>query len=197
MPPIDDFLRDLDRGWDGAPGERLTLHVIGSTALMLQVDYERGTKDSDILTTDRVDANVRQRLLALAGPGTLLHTRHRLYLDVVANGVPFLPHVSRWHPQRELDAGLRNLEILALDVVDVVVSKLKPFRPQDRDDIAAMVDRGLVPHAALLARFRAAADRFMYDARANDLVHYVANLHRVERDLLGVAESEIELPSWI
>ncbi|HEY1551709.1 MAG TPA: hypothetical protein VGG28_27970 [Kofleriaceae bacterium] len=30
-----------------------------------------------------------------------------------------------------------------------------------------------------------------------DLPKYVANLHRVERDMLGVDETEIELPSWI
>ena len=30
-----------------------------------------------------------------------------------------------------------------------------------------------------------------------DLPRIVANLHRVERDMLGVDETDIELPSWI
>jgi hypothetical protein len=84
-----------------------------------------------------------------------------------------------------------------LDVVDVVVSKLKRFNANDQSDIDAMIERGLVPHDRLIDRFRAAVDEFMGDARAEDLPKYVANLHRVERDMLVVPETEIELPSWI
>ncbi len=36
-----------------------------------------------------------------------------------------------------------------------------------------------------------------YEARAADLPRFAGNLHRVERDLLGVDESEIDLASWI
>lgn len=36
-----------------------------------------------------------------------------------------------------------------------------------------------------------------YDARADDVPTYCANLNRVERDFLAVDETEIELPSWI
>jgi hypothetical protein len=60
-----------------------------------------------------------------------------------------------------------------------------------------MVDLDLVPHERLIERFRAAVDEFSGDARADQLPAYVANLHRVERDMLGVAESDIDLPSWI
>lgn len=73
----------------------------------------------------------------------------------------------------------------------------KRFHANDQSDIAAMIDLGLVPHAQLIERFRAAVDEFSGDARAEELPVYVARLHRVERDMLGVAESEIELPSWI
>ena len=97
----------------------------------------------------------------------------------------------------ELSNSLRSFDIEVLDVVDVVVAKLKPFRPHDRDDIAAMIDRGRVTHAAVLERFRAAVDRFAYDARADDLPRYIANLHRIERDLFAAAPSAIDLPSWI
>ncbi len=113
------------------------------------------------------------------------------------NGIPFLPHVPLWHPVPDLNASLRRFEVLALDVVDVVVSKLKPFRPTDIDDIDAMIDRGLVPHDRLVERFRGAVDELVGDARASELPTYVDHLHRVERDMLGVAETEIELPSWV
>jgi hypothetical protein len=92
---------------------------------------------------------------------------------------------------------LRRLEIVALDVVDVVVTKLKRFNANDQSDVDAMIARDLVTHDALIERFKAAVDEFSGDARAEDLPKYVANLHRVERDMLGVDETEIELPSWI
>ena len=40
-------------------------------------------------------------------------------------------------------------------------------------------------------------DEVSGDARASDLPRYVENLHRVERDMRGVDETEIELLSWI
>jgi hypothetical protein len=197
VAPIDAFLRDVDRALVGELADRLVLHVIGSTALMLQVDYQRGTKDSDILEIAAFDPVTRRKLLEVAGPGTGLHVRHRLYLDIVANGVPFVPHTPRWHRAAALSHTLQRLDLEVLDVVDVVVSKLKPFRPQDREDIAAMVDRGFIEHASLVERFRATVDRFAYDARADELPRCVANLHRIERDLFGLPPTEIELPSWI
>jgi hypothetical protein len=60
-----------------------------------------------------------------------------------------------------------------------------------------MVQRGLVDHDVLIERFREAVDGYLLDARAEDLPRYVANLHRLERDLLGVPETAIELPSWL
>jgi hypothetical protein len=40
-------------------------------------------------------------------------------------------------------------------------------------------------------------DYFLLDARAEDLPKCVENLHRVERDLFGLPETEIDLPDWI
>lgn len=53
MPGIHDFFADLDRSWP-PPTPRLTLHLLGSTALMLQTDYARSTKDSDVLETSEL-----------------------------------------------------------------------------------------------------------------------------------------------
>jgi hypothetical protein len=55
----------------------------------------------------------------------------------------------------------------------------------------------LVPHERLIERFRSAVDMFLGIAREVELPRYIANLHRVERDMLLVPETEIELPSWI
>jgi hypothetical protein len=193
MSLIHDFFTEIDEQW---PGAKTRLSLIGCGALMLQVDYERGTKDGDVFETLDLSAEAKTTLVALAGPGSKLHARRKLYIDIVKNGVPFLAHAPKWNRVRFREP-LRHLEIVALDVVDVVVSKLKRFNANDQADIDAMIERELVSHERLLDRFRAAVDEFAGDARAEDLPKYVANLHRVERDMLGVDETEIELPSWI
>jgi uncharacterized nucleotidyltransferase DUF6036 len=196
---IRDFFTEIDRLWPQPEvhGRKVRLSIIGSGALMLQASYERGTKDSDVFETTDLTDEVKRRLVALAGSGSALHRRRNLYLDIVANGVPFLPHVPIWHPVLELNGALEHLDLAVLDVVDVVVSKLKRFNANDQSDIDAMIVRELVPHERLIDRFRAAVDELIGDARAPDLPKYVANLHRVERDMLLVPETEIELPSWI
>ena len=187
MAPVDDFFRKLDGLW-GPPPDRIRLNVIGSAALMIQFDYQRGTKDGDVLQTQDIAGPIKDQLLRLADRGSALHARTRMYLDIVPNGLPFLPSPPRWLPVDRL-AALTHLDLQALDVVDVVVSKLKRFNANDVDDIRAMVDRDLVLHEALLERFRSAFAVFAYDARAPELIKYVANLNQVERDLLGVEET--------
>ena len=165
---------------------------------MLQTSYSRGTKDGDVLRTLAIDEALKNDLLDHAGENTELHKKHLMYLDIVESGVPLLPSSPVWHPMTALNAKLRTFEVEALDVVDVVVSKLKRFSAMDRSDILAMVQMDRVPHALLLERFRAAVDVFAYDARSSDLPRYVKNLHRVERDMLGVdPPTPIDLPDWV
>lgn len=118
----------------------------------------------------------------------------------------FFREIDRaWRGPRDAKIELRVLGSAALmlqtDYVrgtnDGDVSKLKRFHANDQSDVKAMIDRELVPHDQLVTRFRDAVDAFSGDARAEELPRYVRNLHRVERDMFGVAESEIEPPSRI
>ena len=162
---------------------------------MLQADYERGTTDSDILETTELDAEMKKRLRELAGYNSRLHARHGMYLQIVLSGIPFLPQVPTWNAIEGLD-DLVHFDVTALDVVDVVVSKLKRFDARDQEDVQAMVDRGLILHGNLVARFTEAIEWFKLDSRAEDVPRYCANLNRVERDLLGADETAFDL-SWI
>lgn len=92
---------------------------------------------------------------------------------------------------------MKHFEIEALDVVDVIVTKLKRFNANDVSDVSAMVAGGWLKHPEMIERFRRAVDGFSMDARAEDLPHYVKNLHAVERDYFRVPPSQIELPDWI
>ncbi len=197
MPGLSDFFAELDQAWPHPTASPIALHLIGSTALMLQTSYQRGTKDSDVLETIELTRELQARLAIVAGPGSALRTRHRMYLEIVRGGIPFLPQQPVWHRVDLAGVVLRHFELRVLDVVDIVVSKLKRLHANDLADIEAMVALGHVTHERLIARFKAAVDMFAYDARAADLPGYVENLHQVERDILGVAESDIVLPSWI
>jgi hypothetical protein len=132
----------------GPATAKIRLRIIGSSALMLQTDYERGTKDSDVLETNDLTAGIKKRLLDLAGAGTPLHEKHRLYIEFVSSGIPFLPQVALYHPVVALNAALSHFDLEVLDVVDVVVAKLKRFHASDRDDVDAMVKKGARPSPA-------------------------------------------------
>jgi hypothetical protein len=191
-----EFLTDLDLQWQEATPEKIPLKLIGSTALMLQANYTRITKDSDVLEVEPLTPAMCERLLALAGPGTEMHRRHKLYLDMVRPGLPFLPPSPTWHELPDF-THLVHFRIHVLDVVDVVVSKFARFSTNDQSDIDAMIDRDLVPHDLLIVRFKAAVDGFEMDARADKLPRYIGNLHRVERDSFNIDPTTIEVPAGV
>ena len=193
---VETFIQAIDTAWPRAHDSRIRLNVIGSAALMLQTSLTRGTKDSDVLEA-QLTSEVQAALRALAGPETRLAKRHSMFIDIVRDGVPFLRQTPSWKSLPELNASLTHFEVNVLEVVDVVVSKLKPFRASDRGDIDEMVQLGLVPHDRLIERFEAAVDWFSGDARAEDLPRFVRNLHFVETNSLFVDETNIELPSWV
>lgn len=197
MKLVRDFFLAIDAARRHSSEPRIDLRVIGSAALMLQTKHVRGTKDADVIETATLDQASKANLLGLAGKGSTLHARHRMYLEVVPSSFPLLPQQPRWIEAAEINHDLVTMRIEVLGIADVLVSKLKPFRPNDRIDIEAMIDGGHVDHDDLIERFKLAMDAFLMDARAQDLHEVVRNLHQVERDLFDVAESEIELPPWL
>lgn len=191
MSDIEALLRAVDSRWRPIePERRVTLKLIGQTALYLQCDYERGTKDGDVLETDELTKPIQDQLRNLAGRGSRMAIQHGMYIDVVACSIPLLPAVPTWHhyPMR-----LRHFDVQVLDAADVLVSKLIRYSGPDRDDVRAMVDGGHVEHGRLRARFELVVARYMFDGRADLLPTMVDRFHEIERDLFGVDESTIDL----
>ena len=69
---IKPFLLDLDKEWKVLEKEPILLSIIGSTALFLQTDYERGTKDTDFLEVEEISEEVSKALLELGGKDSRL-----------------------------------------------------------------------------------------------------------------------------
>ena len=195
MKLINSFLAEIDEKWKPVGGEPIGLRIIGSAALMLETDYERGTKDGDILETEGITPAVCGQLLSLAGIKSPLFEKYRMYLEVVLRAILFLPRDPVFHFVKGLS--LKNFTLEVLDVTDVVVSKLKRLNQNDVEDIKAMAGMSLLDHKKLVSRFKSAVDLFSIDARAEDIPKYIKNLNRIERDFLGAPESEIELPDWM
>jgi hypothetical protein len=194
MSPVESFLLELDRLWDGEG--RVTLRVIGSVALMLQVEYVRPTKDSDVLEVASLTASTRERLRELGGKGTPLAERHQVYLDIVPAGLPFLPRPPLFHTSLELSAKLKHFEIKVLDVVDVVISKLKRFSVNDQGDIEKMAELGVIDPVVFVERLQNAFEGNSMSAIVDDYPKILANFHAVQRDWLYMDETEMDLPSW-
>ena len=98
---------------------------------------------------------------------------------------------------KEWNKNLKNFKIQILDVADVIVSKLKPFRSQDIDDIREMILGNFVDHTKLIERFKLAVDSWLMDARASDLPRCIKNLNQIEKDFFFKKPTQIELPDWI
>lgn len=195
MPVIEALLEEVDQAWR-RPGPKIGLHIIGSTALMLQTSYDRGTKDSDVLETDEVTDQIVGRLIEIAGPNTVIHRRQGMYVDIVRRGIPFRRQRPVYLPLDQLNMKLVHFEVSAMSVVDVVVGKLARFNANDRSDIDAMVERDLIAHHGLVSCFREALD-FKMDLMAGEFTEYVKHMHAVERDMFDVAETEFDEPSWL
>lgn len=193
---IEDFFRGIENLWRPTGREPIVLLLIGSTALFLQTDYIRGTKDADILEMSDLPKKIWEQLRKIAGKGSDLAKSHRLYVDLVGPGLAFLPVPPLFHPLDALNKRLRHFCLQALDPVDVVVSKLKTFRAGDLDDIRAMADRDLLNPNRLVERFELAKEHWLLGSRAPELKRYIENLHTIQRDYLLVKETPIELPDW-
>lgn len=194
---IDKFLKDIDKRWKRKENAIIPLKIIGGASLILQYNYNRVTKDADIIEVNEITEDIKKRLLKRAGKESLLCRKYHLYIDIVAREIPFLPPSPLFYPLDKLNDELTNFRIEVLDVVDVIVSKMGRFAPTDIDDIKAMIDLNVIDPIKLEDRFKEAFELWKFEARAERLPKIIDNLHYVQRDLLMVEESEIELPRWI
>ena len=192
--PVRSLLGDIRANW--ARTSSPTLDILGASALVLQQRHHRTTRDADVLRTTSLDGADEAHLLELAGPGRRLAVRHGIYVEILGNGVPFLPHEPDWR-SLAFDDGHRAPSVRVLGAVDVAVSKLNRFHANDRSDIDHLIQSELVVHADFVRRFLDAVDVRSFDARADELPAIVRRFHTVERDMFGCPPTDVELPGWL
>lgn len=194
---LETFLKAIDRAWKKKENPPLPFKVIGGFSLILQYNYGRSTKDADIIEVKELTENIKKQLEKIAGKESVLCKKYHLYIDIISRALPFLPTNPIFYPLPKLNKELINFRVEVLDVIDVLISKITRFSSTDVDDFKAMIDLDVVDPVRLEKRFIEAFEGWTFEARAEKLPKMIENLHFVQRDLLLVEESKIELPNWM
>ena len=144
---IEAFLAELDRQIEPSaePLERLDLFHIGRSALVMHHGSTSSTSDFDVV---QMDQRLESIAIELFGKGTSNAQRLGMYLELVPQGIPPVPQNFRGHCT-EVAGPWRVLRLWRLDPHDLAVTKLKSFRPQDREDLQYLCDGGLIQEAPL------------------------------------------------
>jgi Nucleotidyltransferase of unknown function (DUF6036) len=137
------FLAQLDAALLGhaREGERLDLYHIGRSALILEYGLRWSTRDFDVVLM-RV-SRLEGKALELFGQGTANSAALGLYLDPVPQGLPPLPQRFRQRC-RQVPGDWKVLRLWSLEPHDYAATKLKSFRPKDREDLQFLCDQGVL-----------------------------------------------------
>jgi uncharacterized nucleotidyltransferase DUF6036 len=126
--PWRSFLAELDGTLTG----RCALHCMGGFVVTLVYGFSRPTSDVDVLAL--ITGNDRLRkLIAAGGKGSLLHKKHRVYLDYVT--IATVPENYEERLKAIFPGSFKYLRLLALDPYDLALAKLERNVQRDRDDV--------------------------------------------------------------
>jgi hypothetical protein len=103
---------------DGLLTEDIHLHCCGGFVVIQLYGVARTTSDVDFLG---VVPNVQSHLIEIAGKGTALHRKHKLYLDAVTVATPPEDYEQRLVPM--FPGTWTHLRLHALEAHDLALSK--------------------------------------------------------------------------
>jgi hypothetical protein len=123
-----------------AGGERLDLFHIGASALIVHYGLKRLTRDFDIVM---MRTPLEARAAELFGRDSPNAVALGLYLELVPQGAP---PVSQGFRKRcvEVPGPWKVLRLWRPEPHDLAATKLKYYRPQDREDLMFLCNQGLV-----------------------------------------------------
>jgi len=143
--PWKSFLAELD----SLLPENVTLHCLGGFVLALLYNLPRPTADIDYVHINPLPA--QEHLLAIAGLGSKLAKKHKLYLQRAS--IADLP--SNYEDRLvELDLRLYHLRIFTLEIYDLVLSKICSPRPKDFEDAKYLITTQNLVYNLLYARWQ-------------------------------------------
>jgi len=155
------FLSELDRA---VPGD-VHLHCLGGFVMIVRYGMPRPTADVDVLAvTPRESLNL---VLQLAGRGTALHRRHRVYLDFVS--IAAYPDSYESRLTEMFPGAFSKLRLFALDPYDLVLAKLERNSPRDREDVFFLATAVALDLEVLRERYRDELRPYLVNPAREDL----------------------------
>ena len=161
-----DFLSEIDLLLT-APAQ---ITCIGGFALTEVHGASRNTGDLDLIESS---SKTIEELQNIAGKGSALHKKHKLYVEYVGFVTMPLEYKSRLTP---LPLSLERLTIFIPEVYDLALSKLERNSPKDQADIEFLARKYNLSYATLRKRFD---DELDYIANRD---YHLATLENFWRD---------------
>jgi hypothetical protein len=127
--PWDSFLRELDEQLM-SPTE---LHCFGGFVVAEHYGLARATADIDVLESRGTDPTM---LVRLAGKGSALHKKYRVYVDVVT--VADVPDHYESRLISLFEGRFKHLQLKAFERHDLVLAKLARNIDRDREDVEVL-----------------------------------------------------------
>jgi len=112
--------------------EDVQLHCCGGFVATQIYGVARTTSDVDFLGAV---PNVGGNLQEIAGKGSILHRRYKVYLDEVTVATPPENYEERLAPM--FPGAWSHLQLFALEAHDLALAKLERNIERDRDDVTA------------------------------------------------------------
>ena len=128
--PWKSFLNEIDLGVK----QTIEIHCLGGFVVSMLYGLKRLTADVDVLSI--TPTNQRESLLQLAGKGSKLHQKYKLYLDYVT--VATVPESYEERLKEMFPNVFRHLRLYAFDPYDIALAKLERNTQRDRDDVKYM-----------------------------------------------------------
>ncbi len=124
------------------------MHLCGGFVVTQLYGAGRTTSDVDYLG---VVPNLRNNLTEIAGKGSALHKRHKVYLDPVTVATPPENYEERLIPM--YPGAWLHLQLYALEAHDLALSKLERNIERDRVDVQELARAGFLKLETLRDRY--------------------------------------------
>ena len=133
---------------DSQLAEDVRLHCCGGFVVIQLYGVARNTGDLDYLSAV---PNLRRELAQIAGKGSRLHRKYRVYPDAVTVATPPENYEARLIPM--FPGAWRRLHLFALEAHDLALSKLERNYERDRDDVQRLARAGHLRPDVLSERY--------------------------------------------
>ncbi len=150
------FLCELD----AAVSKVTTLHCIGGFAVAMQYGMPRPTADIDLIGV--LPEASRKEIASMAGKGSTLHSKYKVYIDVVVLRVE--PADYRERLSEMFPGAFNRLRLMTLDPYDLALTKLDRNSPRDREDFLYLAGSVPLDMATLHARYESDMAPYVFEA---------------------------------